>query len=703
MLLGAAVLGLVYNSSTIEAFAARFVAAQAKKPPARTQPANSDSRKSPSASGASSDSSQLAPREAFDRARLAASQNERIDLLEKVIATGRDPRLESEARELLMREYSLRGEQQLREASPKLALKDFKSVLRVAPLNLSNKMFNQYIFPLPMAMNAFGYRVESVDLMRSFEPRFEGDANRLVQIGFFYVQIEAPLEAARVLERAIQLAPNDHRAHNSLGNAYLIGLRLDDAGVEFQKAIEIDPTDEFANLNLANLARTSGNYEEAVASYRKQLALKPADADAHGGMAIALLALGRDEEAQPEIKRAMDLAPENYRFYVQLAYFYVTRKKPSVARPLIDKAAAIEPRYAWTAITKANIDALEGKHGDALATLITSQQLGAFPTLNFELAKALMTLDGYDQAMEVIGKVFRISAEGEFETTLGGVVKARSPRLDLLLERERQVALFLNDHPTTSMQYRLAEALCRIDHYTRMAVAARKPTESVKRSTRPGASRTGAQTTEEPQSTRPRRAGSGDSPNAELSAGADAALAGVPELLRAITTFTTLDDGRQPFRMVWAARKLTDSGLALTAAEQLARRAIAVAEAATQPDGSMRDAPLLDREGRRSVFLGRAYDALGWALFKRGNTRGAVDNLSKAVESYSPSLERKSALWHFAVATEEAGDQRRALDLYIASYEPQLPMSSARRNQIEALYKKVNGSLAGLEEKLRAQ
>ena len=696
----------------LQASAADFLSAQAKKPPAKAQAAKKPStqsqsprqepKKVPATAGASHDSSQLTPREAFDRARLAASQNERIDLLEKFISAGRDSRLEAEARELLMREYSLRGEQQLREASPKLAFRDFKSVLRVAPLNVSNKMFNQYIFPLPMAMNAFGYRLESVDLMRSFEPRFEGDANRLVQIGFFYVQIEAPLEAARVLERAIQLAPNDHRAHNSLGNAYLIGLRLDDAAVEFQRAVEIDPTDEFANLNLANLARTSGNHEEAVAYYRKQLALKPDDADAHGGMAIALLALGRDEEAQPHIKRAMDLAPENYRFFVQLAYFYVTRKKPAAARPLIERAAAIEPRYAWTAITKANIDALEGKHGDGLATLITAQSLGAFSTLNFELVKALMTLDGYDQSIEVMGKAFRISTEGEFETMLGGVVKARSPRLDLLLERERQVALFLNDHPTTSMQYRLAESLCRIDHYAKIAVAARKTAESAKRNARPGASKS-LRGTEEVQSTRPRRAGTGDSPNAELSAGADASLPGVPELIRAITTFTTLDDGRQPFRMVWAARKLTDNGLALTAAEQLARRAIKLAEAATQPDGSMRDAPLLDREGRRAVFLGRAYDALGWALFKRGSTQGAVENLSKSVEVYPPSVERKNALWHFAIATEEAGDQRRALDLYIASYEPEMPMSRARRSQIETLYKKLNGSLAGLEEKLKAQ
>ena len=711
--LAAAFIALSAGCGPLQAFAADFESVQAKKPPAKapaakkpstqSQPTRQETKKAPATAGASHDSSQLTPREAFDRARLAASQNERIDLLEKFISAGRDSRLEAEARELLMREYSLRGEQQLREASPKLAFRDFKSVLRVAPLNVSNKMFNQYIFPLPMAMNAFGYRLESVDLMRSFEPRFEGDANRLVQIGFFYVQIEAPLEAARVLERAIQLAPNDHRAHNSLGNAYLIGLRLDDAAVEFQRAVEIDPTDEFANLNLANLARTSGNHEEAVAYYRKQLALKPDDADAHGGMAIALLALGRDEEAQPHIKRAMDLAPENYRFCVQLAYFYVTRKKPAAARPLIERAAAIEPRYAWTAITKANIDALEGKYGDGLATLITAQSLGAFSTLNFELVKALMTLDGYDQSIEVMGKAFRISTEGEFETMLGGVVKARSPRLDLLLERERQVALFLNDHPTTSMQYRLAESLCRIDHYAKIAVAARKTAESAKRNARPGASKGGARGTEELQSTRPRRAGTGDSPNAELSAGADASLPGVPELIRAITTFTTLDDGRQPFRMVWAARKLTDSGLALTAAEQLARRAITLGEAATQPDGSMRDAPLLDREGRRAVFLGRAYDALGWALFKRGNNQGAVENLSKSVEVYPPSVERKNALWHFAIATEEAGDQRRALDLYIASYESEMPMSRARRSQIETLYKKLNGSLAGLEEKLKAQ
>jgi hypothetical protein len=110
---------------------------------------------------------------------------------------------------------------------------------------------------------------------------------------------------------------------------------------------------------------------------------------------------------------------------------------------------------------------------------------------------------------------------------------------------------------------------------------------------------------------------------------------------------------------------------------------------------------LLDREGRRLVFLGRAYDALGWAQFKKQDSRGAVENLLKSVETYPAILERKTAIWHLAIAMEETGDEQRALNLYISSYDPETPTSSARRAQIEALYKKLHGSLAGLEEKLK--
>ena len=649
----------------------------------------------------------LSPQEALDRARNAATQQERLSLLEKFVAANRGSSLESEARELLMREYALKGEQALREANPQLAMQAFKGAFRAAPATVTDKVFGQYIFPLPMAMNAFGYRVESAQLMQSFEPRFEGDPNRLVEIGFFYVQIEAPFEAVRVLERAVQLAPRDHRAHNSLGTAYLISLRLDDAASEFQRAVEINAKDEFANLNLGNLARGLGDNERAVSLYRKQIALKPDDGEAHGGLAIALLALGRDEEARPELKRAQELAPSDYRFLTQLAFFYVIRKKAALARPLIEQSARIEPRYAWAFIAKAETDMLEGRAGDALATLLSAQGHAGFATLTFELAKALMALDGYDQATEVMGKAITLNSDGEFETLLGGAVNARSQRLDLLLERERQAALFLSYDPTTSFQYRLAEALARIDYYIRVASAARKPAPQAgaRKRARPGPTKASDATEDEESkgATRPRRATTPPALTAELSAGRDANLTGMADLLRAINTFTTMDDGRQAFRMVWVARKLTEADIALDAAELLARRAISIAGTATEPAGSMRDAPALDRVGRREMFLGRAYDALGWAQFKKGNTRGALETLIKSVDVYPTSLDRKTAIWHLAVATQQIGDDKRALDLYIASYDPGLPAASVRRAQIETLYKKLNGSLAGLDEKLKQQ
>jgi tetratricopeptide (TPR) repeat protein len=666
---------------------------QKKTSPRKTSPKKTPAKKKPTKQSAKQPRPappKETPADALNRARDAATQQERIAMLEKFLVAHRLSPEAAEARELLVREYALRAEQFLREGNPQRATRDFKAAFRLVPEPITDRWFGQFIFPMPVAMNAFGFRAESVALMRSFESRFARDANRLIQIGFFYIQIEAPLEAVRVLEGVVKTSADDHRAHNALGTAYLINLRLDEAASEFERAIELNPRDEFANLNMANLARAAGDHQRALRYYQQQMAVKDDDAEARAGMVISLLALGRDEEAEVEMRRAFELAPQDYRFPAQLAYYYTARKKLELARPLVERAARIAPRYAWAHIVKSNIDAMEGKYGDALSTIIAAQTLGSFPTLNFELVKALMLVDGYDQALEVMGNAFSMTEEGEFSTMLGGVLPARSLRLDLLLERERQASLFLSEHPTTALQYRLAESLGRIDHY--LKAAARERDALTKKPRR-------AEGEESQSSSRPRRVA--PPVEGELSAGSDAGLASAQALMEAVTTFTTLDDGRQPFRMVWAARRLTDSGVALDAAVQLARRAIALADSATEPDGAMRDAPLLDRQGRRAVFLGRAYDALGWALFKKGEIRGALVNLTKSVDIYPDNPERKGAMWHLAVAMEEAGDQQRALDLYIASYEPETPTSSSRKAQIESLYKKLNGSLTGLEDKLK--
>ena len=266
--------------------------------------------------------------------------------------------------------------------------------------------------------------------------------------------------------------------------------------------------------------------------------------------------------------------------------------------------------------------------GTRCTALLGAQNQASFATLTFELAKAFLAVDGYDQATEVMNRSLQINEDGEFEALLGGAIKARSPGSICCSSANawRQCTSTIILQPRCSIVWR--KRWRGSTFMLRRLVSGRKPAQPKTATARakPGKSKPGAKEAggeEEAQGTsRPRRIGGAASASDELSAGKDAGLPGMTQLMRAITSFTTLDDGRQAFRMVWAARKLTDSGIALDAAIQLSKRAIAMAEAATEPGGSMRDAPLLDREG--GGWYSSADATTRWAgLSSRCRTRGA--------------------------------------------------------------------------------
>jgi hypothetical protein len=59
----------------------------------------------------------------------------------------------------------------------------------------------------------------------------------------------------------------------------------------------------------------------------------------------------------------------------------------------------------------------------------------------------------------------------------------------------------------------------------------------------------------------------------------------------------------------------------------------------------------------------------------------------------------RSSMWHLAAALEATGKNDKALLYYIKSYVAGTP-DIARRSVIENLYKKVNGTLDGLDDKI---
>jgi hypothetical protein len=153
--------------------------------------------------------------------------------------------------------------------------------------------------------------------------------------------------------------------------------------------------------------------------------------------------------------------------------------------------------------------------------------------------------------------------------------------------------------------------------------------------------------------------------------------------------------------MLHISERLAQAGIAPGLAIELAEQALGLAEVATETDGSVRDYPNYDRNGRLQIFRGRCLDAKGWALFKSSKPEEAAATLNESLQAYGSLPERKRALLHLASVRESAGDLNEALELHLTAYEPSENANlDVNRAVIESLYRKIHGSLDGLDKRL---
>jgi tetratricopeptide (TPR) repeat protein len=107
--------------------------------------------------------------------------------------------------------------------------------------------------------------------------------------------------------------PNNERAHNSLGNAWLeIPGHLADAIPEFEKSLRLKPDYAEAHYNLAVALGKAGRVAEAIPHYQEALRLKPDYAEAHKNLGSALADLpGRLDEAIGHFEVAVRINPDD--------------------------------------------------------------------------------------------------------------------------------------------------------------------------------------------------------------------------------------------------------------------------------------------------------------------------------------------------------------------------------------------------------
>jgi tetratricopeptide (TPR) repeat protein len=101
-----------------------------------------------------------------------------------------------------------------------------------------------------------------------------------------------------------------------------------------------------------------------------------------------------------------------------------------------------------------------------------------------------------------------------------------------------------------------------------------------------------------------------------------------------------------------------------------------------------------------NIMRGYIEDLAGWSLFNQDKMSEALMHLRRALSVLPEnSAWWRAAQWHLGTTLAATGNQQQALAAYLKGYNPAQP-DPVRRAIIETLYRKVNGSLDGLDARL---
>jgi tetratricopeptide (TPR) repeat protein len=594
---------------------------------------------------------------------------ERAVKLKEFLDTHPESKARPRAIELLISTHAALGDQKLKNGDSVGGVEQLLHAIDEADVNISDKLFSGVIAQIPTNLYLRGERDAAFKAAQNIETKFGSDAKRLLAIAGFYLGIERADDTVRLAESAVKLAPDLAEAHRMLAVGLHISLRLDEAMAEYKRTLELDPASKVSRGSLADLYRASGKTEDALALYNEQLAADPKDNAARAGKVISLLELNRADEANSALEAMLASEPRNLPLLAGTAYWYTAHNNHEKAFELARKAIEIEPRYTWAQIALARAFLGLKRPLDAERALRFARQFGKFPTLSYELANVLASMGLYDEAVEVLRESFTMK-DNQIQANLAGHVPVTDASFLELLAPERRAGLYQPTSADSAANAKTMKALLALN--TAIAPAAG---EKINETAAAAAAK-------------------------EFAAGSDSMHA-FRKVYAASRLVRNGVGNETAMSLVAAARKATDEALKLPVAtlavqadefRDLRARAISA--------GNVPDVAAAPAEMLMNIYKARLADIDGWALFNQEKYSEAITYLKQASEiapRETPAW--RTALWHLGVALEQSGQKEQALEAYIKSYR-NAPVEPVRRSMIEQLYRSINGSLDGLDERL---
>ncbi len=312
-----------------------------------------------------------------------------------------------------------------------------------------------------LALQRGGKLAEAVEELRAaakLEPKYS------LALGIALASLDAN-EAVRVLDEAVQLAPQEPEAHYNRALALAAAGREDDAIPEFQAALRLNPKQAGARRALGIALLHADRLQDAAAELRQALEVAPRDAEAANNLGIVQLRLNDVAAAIESLETAIRINPRLIKAHYNLAKAYQRAGRTGDARAETEAGNRLtaEQRSLGRAmvLVQSARQRLEAK--DFNAAIEASREAVAasrwFPDAHFELGLAILASNG-DRA---------------------GAVRAFRDVLDLDPERSDahyQLGLaLLESDPKGALEELRAAALmapCRVEFMRALAAAAAK-------------------------------------------------------------------------------------------------------------------------------------------------------------------------------------------------------------------------------------
>jgi tetratricopeptide (TPR) repeat protein len=182
-------------------------------------------------------------------------------------------------------------------------------------------------------------------------------------------------EAVPAWRKALEMSPEDARAHNNLGVALAESGKTDDAIVEYRRSLQLDARSSQANNNLGSALAEKGRMDEATSLFAKALELDPDNPRAHANLGGALLDSGRLPEAIEHLRRGVEIEPDFADGHNNLGAALARSGQLDEALVHLEKAVALAPQNVGYQYNLGRTLAAKGRFGDAVKPLEEAARL----------------------------------------------------------------------------------------------------------------------------------------------------------------------------------------------------------------------------------------------------------------------------------------------------------------------------------------